>query len=93
MFKRLPFRIAKAPDLFQREMLRILEGTQGQVYHMDDLLVFGKDKLEHGKRLKEMLGRLVHADVTLNAVKCEVAYSRIKFWGYVIDWNGLSADP
>lgn len=36
-FKRLPFGIATAPEFFQREMLRILEGIQGQVCHMNDI--------------------------------------------------------
>ena len=42
-YNRLPFGIASAPALFQRAMDTILEGTQGVICYMDDILVTGKD--------------------------------------------------
>ncbi|XP_064468028.1 uncharacterized protein LOC135378816 [Ornithodoros turicata] len=46
-FLRLPFGISTAPEFFQREMLRILEGLEGTVCHMDDILIYGNDEAEH----------------------------------------------
>lgn len=50
-FNKLPFGISSAPELFQRRMNRILEGLDGVVCLIDDILVFGKDQDEHDKRL------------------------------------------
>lgn len=73
MFRRLPFGISTAPELFQRERLRILERIHGQVYHMDDMFVFGENKSQHNKTINEVLRKLTDTGVTLNAKKCELA--------------------
>ena len=39
-FKRMPFGISSAPEFFQKEMEKILEGVEGVVCIMDDILVF-----------------------------------------------------
>lgn len=45
-------------------MLKILEGARGgQVCRMNDVLMFVKDKLEHDKRFKEVLGRLLQCEL------------------------------
>jgi hypothetical protein len=46
-FNRLPFGIASAPEHFQRRMQSILEGIEGVVCHIDDILVYGRDQEEH----------------------------------------------
>ena len=46
-FNKLPFGIASALEIFQRRMNRILEGLDGVVCLMDDILVFDKDRNEH----------------------------------------------
>ena len=48
-FKRLPFGISSAPEVFQRRMSEILNGIEGVVCMMDDVLVFGEDKEEHNR--------------------------------------------
>lgn len=65
-FLRLPFGIATAPEFFQREMLRILEGLPGQACHQDDVVVFGKDKADHDAKLVAVFQRLKEAKMTLN---------------------------
>ena len=40
-FQRMPFGISSAPENFQRQMTTILEGVEGVLCHMDDVLVFG----------------------------------------------------
>ena len=36
-------------------MSALLEGLEGVVCQMDDVLVYGKDKAEHDARLKQVL--------------------------------------
>ena len=50
-FNRLPFGISSAPEIFQRTMTGILQGLEGIVCHMDDILVHGVDQGEHDQRV------------------------------------------
>ena len=50
-FNKLPFGISCAPELFQRRMNSILEGLEGVICLIDDVLVVGKDVTEHDTRL------------------------------------------
>ena len=54
-FNKLPFGISSAPEIYQRCMNRILEGLEGVVCQMDDILVFGRDEKEHCERLIKVL--------------------------------------
>ena len=92
-FKKLPFGISSAPELFQRRMTQTLEGLDGVLCHMDDVLVFGQDKKQHDDRLGKVLKRLESAGVTLNRSKCEFNRSSVTFLGHLIDCKGIRADP
>nr|XP_050024392.1 uncharacterized protein K02A2.6-like [Dermacentor andersoni] len=43
-FCRLPFGIPSAPEYFQKQMARILEGQEGVANMIDDILVFGRTR-------------------------------------------------
>ena len=74
-------------------MKRILEGLQGVVCQMDDILVFGSTPQEHNSRLLAVLQRLQSANVTLNRTKCEFNQKSVKFLGHLVDSQGIRADP
>ena len=57
-FNKLPFGTSSDPELFQRRMNRILEGWEGVLCHMDDVLIYGSRKEEHDKRLQAVMRRL-----------------------------------
>ena len=92
-FNKLPFGISSAPELFQRRMNMILEGLDGVLCHMDDVLVYGANQAEHESRLRDVMKRLEAAGVTLNSDKCEFGRDRVKFLGHLIDREGIRADP
>ena len=54
-FNRLPFGISSAPEIFQRAMSRILEGLDGMVCHMDDILIHGETQELHDSRVRKVL--------------------------------------
>ena len=60
---------------------------------MDDVLVVGKNQHEHDERLIKVLERIRSAGVTLNAEKCELGKTSLKFLGHCIDKDGVRADP
>ena len=43
-FNKLPFGISSAPEHFQKQMNRLLEGLEGVVCQIDDILVHGPDQ-------------------------------------------------
>ena len=92
-FRKLPFGISSAPELYQRRMSQILSGLDGIVCHIDDVLIYGSTQEEHHTRLHAALSRLQAAGVTLNADKCLFSQTSIKFLGHVIDKHGVHPDP
>lgn len=69
-FKRLPFGITSAPEIFQRKMGETLEGLQGVAVYMDDIIVFGRDMSEHNERLQKVMECLESAGLKLHTEKC-----------------------
>ncbi|XP_030287593.1 uncharacterized protein LOC115590377 [Sparus aurata] len=50
-FKRLPFGIISAPEIFQGKMMKTLQGLEGVEVFMDDILVCGVTEEEHDTHL------------------------------------------
>ena len=92
-FNKLPFGISSAPEHFQRRMNEILDGLDGILCQLDDVLIFGSDQSQHDERLLAALQRIEAAGVTLNEAKCEFSKSQLKFLGHIINQHGISADP
>ena len=69
-FNRLPFGISSAPEHFQKRITQVLEGTDGVLCQMDDILVYGKSVGEHNQHLEATLHKLQEANLTLNEEKC-----------------------
>ncbi|KAL5517465.1 hypothetical protein EMCRGX_G003010 [Ephydatia muelleri] len=74
-------------------MGQILEGLDGVLCQMDDVLVFGSNQQEHDFRLHAVLKAIKAAGVTLNSEKCSFSVDKLKFLGHVISRDGVSADP
>jgi hypothetical protein len=57
-FKRLPFGISNAPEVFQRTMESILQGIEGVVCYMDDVVISGDTEEEHDRRLEQVMNQV-----------------------------------
>lgn len=88
-YKKLPFGISAAPEVFQKRMSQILDGIEGVLINVDDILVHGRTIKEHDERLHQVLKRLIKAKVTLNKDKCVFGTTRVKFLGHIIDSEGI----
>ncbi|XP_030846949.1 uncharacterized protein K02A2.6-like [Strongylocentrotus purpuratus] len=91
-FNKLPFGISSAPEIFQHTMSGILEGLEGVIYYMDDVLIHGATTAEHDTRVRAVLQRVVEAGLTLNS-KCEFSRETMKFLGHIVDATGVKIDP
>ena len=92
-FNRLPFGISSAPEHFQKRISQVLEGTDGALCLMDDILVFGKTTEEHDKHLEATLHKLQEANLTLNEEKCEFSKPSVEYLGSIIDSEGVHVNP
>ena len=85
--------MASAPEIFQRVLSDILAGLPDVAVYIDDILIIGKDMVEHDQLLGAVLHRLQAANLTLNWAKCLLRQSRIKYLGHWISAQGVSPDP
>ena len=92
-FNKLPFGICSASEHFQKQMSRLLEGLEGVVCQVDDVLVHAPDQKSHDARLNAVLTRMKEKGVTLNREKCSFSQTQLKFLGHMVDEHGVSPDP
>lgn len=92
-FKRLPFSITSAPEIFQRKMLETLEGLEGIEAFMDNIPVYGATIEQHDARLEKVLHHIELAGLKLNQEKCSFRQSQLCFLGHLIDHSGVRPDP
>ena len=76
-YTRLPFGIASAPGIFQRVIESILQGIDGVVVYLDDILITGSTEEAHLKTLDEVLARLDRAGLRVKRSKCEFLRSSV----------------
>ena len=69
-FRRLPFGITSAPEVFQVEMEKLLGNPPGVVVIIDDVVVFGAAEAEHDERLQAVLEICKSKGLKLNRSKC-----------------------
>lgn len=53
-FKRMPFGLVTAPEIFQRVMEELLSGCEGTHWYLDDIIVEGGNKEEHDRNLQKV---------------------------------------
>ncbi|XP_062713896.1 uncharacterized protein K02A2.6-like [Aedes albopictus] len=88
-FKRLPFGLVTAPELFQKVMDQILAGCEGTSWYLDDVIIEGSTREEHDERLKQVLKRFEDRGVELNWDKCVFGVTKVDFLGHTISSDGV----
>lgn len=92
-FTRLLFGVNCAPEIFQRELERILKDCTGCIIYIDDILIFGNTEEQLGTRQERVLDRLKENNLTLNKEKCKFNIQAVEFLGSIIDENGIRPSP
>lgn len=92
-FKRLPFGLCNAPDIFQEALqTKVLAGCRGQKCYLDDVIVHGATKEEHDENLNAVLRRLHEHNVRINMEKCVIGQKKVKFVGFSMSDEGLRVE-
>ena len=90
-FRRLPYGICNASEIFQRKMTELLETTSAVAYQ-DDIIVFGKTEKEHDDELAKVLDIISKSGLKLNKQKCKFKQTKLSFLGHMISESGVSPD-
>ncbi|XP_056151530.1 uncharacterized protein K02A2.6-like, partial [Lampris incognitus] len=86
---RLPYGVASAPAIFQRTMDEVLQGLDGVVCYLDDILITGTDTTAHLRNLKQVLQRLEEHGLRLNKEKCAFFQNSVAYLRHVVDAEGV----
>ena len=98
-WKVLPFGIAPAPEIFQKNVQANVADLDGVLNVADDLLVYGKGDTDeeamadHDKKLKKLLQRCRERGIRLNPDKLKLRKNSLCFLGHEITRDGLRPDP
>ncbi|GKF58404.1 putative reverse transcriptase domain-containing protein [Tanacetum coccineum] len=63
------------------------------IVFIDNILIYSKNKQEHGEHLKLILEFLKKEHLYAKFSKCEYWIPKLQFTGYVIDIQGIHVDP
>lgn len=88
-FRRLPFGLSCAPELFQRVMERILINCKGIIVYLDDVLVFAPSLEELQKNVAEVKSVLESHNLTINEEKSSYNQRTVEFVGFTLDGSGI----
>ena len=98
-WKRMPFGISSAPEVFQRRMHEVIEGLPGIEVVADDFVAVGfGETLEeatrnHDHHLELFLRRCTERDLKLNNAKVKLRMQQVPFIGHIATADGLCVDP
>ena len=88
-FVRMPFGLRNSGQTFQRMMDSILAGLDFCFVYLDDILIASQDHTQHKKDLEAVLSRLQEHGLVLNAEKCELGRTEVKYLGHLISATGI----
>ena len=91
-FKRLPYGIHSASEVFQREITSIILDVPGSANSQDDIIVWARALAEHNERLNKVFLK-IKSGLKLNEKKYRIGVKSIVFLGHIISSEGAKVDP
>ena len=91
----LPQGLTTSPAIFQRIIDCVLAGLtfESCLTFIDDVLVFGKDLLDHKQKLGVVFDRLRQANLKLKPEKCSLFQEEVVYLGHIVNKYGIGTDP
>ena len=92
-FNRLPFGIASAPSIFQKIMDQMIAGLDGTICYLDDIIVTGRNTMDHFNNLQKLFIRIRKYGFHLNKQKCSFLQDKVEYLGFIVDKHGIHSSP
>ncbi|GJS83340.1 putative nucleotidyltransferase, ribonuclease H [Tanacetum coccineum] len=94
-FQVMPFGLTNAPAVFMDLMNRVCKPYLDKfvIVFIDDILIYSRNKEEHGEHLKTILNLLRSEKLYAKFSKCDFWLDSVQFLGHVIDSSGVHVDP
>ena len=92
-FKRLPYGIHSASEVFQKDIEEIIEGCEGARNSQDDIIIWGSTLTQLDICTELVLNRIRKSGLKLNKNKCGFGATELIFLGHKISEKGISPDP
>jgi predicted nucleotidyltransferase len=93
-FKVMPFGLRNVPATFQRLMDIVLGDAYWKwvMAYLDDIVIYSDTIKDHIRHVKDVLGRLAKAGLTVQPNKIQLCASEFYFLGHVLSPGLLSAN-
>ena len=93
-YKRMPMGLIISADIFQREMTKLFSGLEFVMVYINDMLVVTKGSYEdHLQKLRIVLNRMRSKGIQLEPKKSFFCHTQVEYLGYIINRDGLKAQP
>nr|GEU98868.1 putative reverse transcriptase domain-containing protein [Tanacetum cinerariifolium] len=94
-FQVMPFGLTNTLAVFMDLMNRVCKPYLDKfvIVFIDDILIYSKNKEEHGEHLRTILSLLRSEKLYAKFTKCNFWLNFVQFLGHVIDSNGVHVDP
>ena len=89
----LPMGTVVAQDIFQSKLDAIFIGMEGVTGIADDMIIAGKDEMEHDRNFLAFMEKCMENNLTLNVEKIQFKQNQVSFYGHVWSDQGISSDP
>ena len=90
---RLPMGTVVAQNIFQSKLDSIFIGMEGVTGIVDDMVIAGRDEMEHGRNFLAFMEECMSNNLTLNSEKIQFKQSQVSFYGHCWLKQGISLDP
>ena len=85
--------IVVAQDIFQSKLDVIFIGMEGITGIADDMVITGRDKMEHDRNFLTFMEKCMENNLTLNLEKIQFKQTQVSFYGHCWSKHGISPDP
>ena len=86
--------MSTAGATFQRLIDKVIGNLEPNCYaYLDDICIVSETFEQHLKLLREVIQRIINANLTVNREKSVFCAQEVKYLGFVINYEGLKVDP
>ena len=82
-----------AQDIFQSKLDAIFIGMEGVTGIADDMIIAGKDEMEHDRNFLAFMEKCRENNLTLNSEKIQFKQTQVSFYGHIWSKHSISPDP